>query len=195
MDSNFRRRFSFHFPYTMLKDGGRAAMVVPDNVLFEGGAGEKIRRELLGRCDVHTLLRLPTGIWYAPGVKANVLFFDKKPLANFPHTREVWIYDLRSGRNFSIRQNPILQEHLTGFVQSYCSDSLNKRKESSHFRRFTYSEIMARDKANLDIQWSHEMANGAEADTPQALMKNILSDLEEAMREFAAAAVEINRKP
>ncbi len=93
--------------FTLLKVGGRAAVVVPDNVLFEAGAGERIRRALLDSCDVHTLLRLPTGIWYSPGVKANVLFFDKKAARDGPATKNIWVYNLRSGRTCSVRQNPI----------------------------------------------------------------------------------------
>jgi type I restriction enzyme M protein len=177
----------------MLKDTGRAAVVVPDNVLFEGGAGERIRRELLLRCDVHTLLRLPTGIWYAPGVKANVLFFDKKPVANTPVTKEIWVYDLRSSRSFSLRQNPIKSEDLTDFIQCYCSDRPTLRKETTRFRRFKYSQIIARDKANLDIQWSPSLADTPQGETPQTLMREILQDLNEAMREFADAESEIRR--
>jgi type I restriction enzyme M protein len=187
--SNKQLNFVQHV-YSMLKENGRAAVVVPDNVLFESGAGEKIRRALLQRCDVHTLLRLPTGIWYAPGVKANVIFFDKKPVSRTPATKELWIYDLRSTRSFSLKQNPIRPDDLTDFVHCYHTDNRDRRKESAHFRRFKYSEIIARDKASLDIQWQPE-ATGVIGDTPQILMKEILKDLEEAMREFAAAASEI----
>jgi type I restriction enzyme M protein len=190
--SNKQLNFVQHV-HSMLKESGRAAMVVPDNVLFEGGAGEKIRRELLQRCAVHTLLRLPTGIWYSSGVKANVLFFDKKPVMKTPATKEVWVYDLRSNRNFSLRQNPILAEHLTDFIQCYCADDPTRRKETAHFRRFKYAEILARGKANLDIQWQVEPTNGAQRETPQTLMKEILEDLAEAMKEFAAAEAEIRR--
>ncbi len=190
--SNKQLNFVQHV-YSMLKKTGRAAVVVPDNVLFEGGAGEKIRRTLLQLCDVHTLLRLPTGIWYSPGVKVNVLFFDKKPVTMTPATKEVWVYDLRSNRNFSLRQNPIRPEDLTEFIQCYCADDRTQRKETPHFRRFKYSEIMARDKAHLDIQWQDETMNATQGRTPQALMKEILEDLEEAMREFAAAESEIRR--
>jgi type I restriction enzyme M protein len=189
--SNKQLNFVQHV-HSMLKETGRAAVVVPDNVLFEGGAGEKIRRALLHRCDVHTLLRLPTGIWYSPGVKANVLFFDKKPEPTTPATKEVWIYDLRSSRTFSVRTNPIGTEDLRDFVHCYCTDDTTRRKETSHFRRFKYSEIIARDKANLDIQWQHETTI-THSRTPQALMKEILEDLEEAMKEFAAAESELRR--
>jgi len=175
---------------SMLKEGGRAAVVVPDNVLFEGGAGERIRRVLLQRCEVHTLLRLPTGIWYSPGVKANVLFFDKKPIAETPATKEVWVYDLRSNQKFSLRHNPIEPEDLTDFVHCYRADDPARRKETAHFRRFTYSEIIARDKASLDIQWQNEATNAVRGGTPQALMREILEDLAEAMTAFAAAEAE-----
>src|SRR6185369_13366367 len=119
--------------YSMLKETGTAAVVVPDNVLFEAGAGEKIRRALLERCDLHTLLRLPTGIWYSTGVKANVLFFDKKPITNTPATKELWVYDLRSSRRFSLRQNPIRTEDLTGFVENYRADDRALRNETAQF--------------------------------------------------------------
>ncbi len=190
--SNKQLNFVQHV-YSMLKETGRAAVVVPDNVLFEGGAGEKIRRELLQRCDVHTLLRLPTGIWYSPGVKANVLFFDKKPVTKTPATKELWVYGLRLNQKFSVRQNPIEPKDLKDFIHSYCADDPIRRKETAHFRRFKYSEIIARDKANLDIQWQQETMNATQDETPQALMKEILRDLEEAMKEFAAAESEIRR--
>jgi len=190
--SNKQLNFVQHV-HSMLKETGRAAVVVPDNVLFEGGAGEKIRRTLLQECEVHTLLRLPTGIWYSPGVKANVLFFDKKPLAKIPATKELWVYDLRSERSFSLRQNPIGTADLTDFIRCYQAGDRTGRKETAQFRRFTYAEIIARDKANLDFQWQQERTNRTKSETPQALMKEILKDLEEAMREFAAAESEIRR--
>jgi len=190
--SNKQLNFVQHV-YSMLNEAGRAAMVVPDNVLFEGGAGEKIRRMLLQRCDVHTLLRLPTGIWYSPGVKANVLFFDKKPVTMTPATKEIWIYDLRSNQKFSLRQNPIGSQDLMDFIHCYRADDPSRRKETERFRRFKYSDIVARDKANLDIQWQQERTNVTEGGSAQALMKGILEDLEEAMREFAAAESVIRR--
>ena len=190
--SNKQLNFVQHV-YSMLKEGGRAAVVVPDNVLFESGAGERVRRKLLQHCDVHTLLRLPTGIWYSPGVKANVLFFDKKAASTTTATKEVWVYDLRSNKKFSVRQNPIEPEDLTDFVSCYSADDPTRRKETAHFRPFKYSEIIARDKANLDFQWRDETMNVTQSETPQALMKDILRDLEEAMREFAAAESEIRR--
>jgi len=190
--SNKQLNFVQHV-YSMLKENGRAAVVVPDNVLFEGGAGEKIRRELLQRCDVHTLLRLPTGIWYSAGVKANVLFFDKKPSAKAPATKETWVYDLRSNQKFSLRQNPIEIEDMTDFVHNFCASNRAERKETDKFHRFTYSDIIARDKASLDIQWDHEPGSAPKNASPHTLLKDILKDLEEAMKEFAAAEAEILR--
>ena len=133
--SNKQLNFVQHV-YSLLNETGRAAVIVPDNVLFEGGAGEKIRRILLQRCDVHTLLRLPTGIWYSSGVKANVLFFDKRPVTKTPSTKEIWVYDLRSNRNYSLRNNPIRSDDLTDFIHCYCANDRSQRRETEHFRRF-----------------------------------------------------------
>jgi type I restriction enzyme M protein len=190
--SNKQLNFVQHI-HSMLKENGRAAVVVPDNVLFEGGAGEKIRRALLQQCDVHTLLRLPTGIWYSPGVKANVIFFDKGPTGKAPATKEVWVYDLRSDRNFSLRQRPIEQEDLTDFVRCYCAEDPTCRRETSKFHRFKYSEIVARDKASLDVQWTDKVVDTLYDRNPKVLMREILKDLEEAMKEFAAAEDELQR--
>jgi type I restriction enzyme M protein len=120
------------------------------------------------------------------------LFFDKKPLSKTPATKELWVYDLRSDQAFSLRQNPISSNDLTDFVHCYHADDPSRRKKTAHFRRFAYREIMARDKANLDIQWPPQGMNSAQSETPQALMREILKDLEEAMREFAASESEIS---
>jgi type I restriction enzyme M protein len=144
-------------------------------------------------CDVHTLLRLPIGIWYSPGLKANVLFFDKKPLSTNSTTNEVWVYDLRSNKNFSLRNNPIRSSDLTDFIQCYSANDRSARKTSEHFRRFKYADIMDRDKASLDIQWQQEAGKPSNGSTPRVLMRGILADLEEAMKEFAAAEEEIQR--
>jgi type I restriction enzyme M protein len=182
--------------YTMLVEGGRAAMVVPDNVLFEGGAGEQIRRALLKSCDVHTLLRLPTGIWYSAGVKANVLFFDKRPVVKKASTKALWVYDLRTNESFSLRQNPIADEDLQDFVKSFqANDRTKKRKESERFRRFTYTDLLARDKANLDIFWLKDdsLAHIENVDDPAALAAGIADDLKEALEEFSAVEAELAR--
>ncbi len=190
--SNKQLNFLQHV-HSILKPEGCAAVVVPDNVLFEGGAGEKIRRSLLSSCDVHTLLRLPTGIWYSAGVKANVLFFDKKTPSDTPSTQKLWIYDLRSGRNFSLRQNPITSDDLKDFIHSYHADDRTKRSATVSFRPFTYEELIARDKLNLDIQWQHTTEGDTKNESPQALMKEILRNLEEAMKHFAAVDFAIDK--
>ena len=182
--SNKQLNFVQHI-YSMLKVGGRAAVVVPDNVLFEGGAGEKIRRALLHHSDVHTLLRLPTGIWYSPGVKANVLFFDRKEVAGVAATKDVWVYDLRSEGTYSIRSNAIKDTALVDFVKCYCATDRTKRKESAKFRRFGYAEIVARDKASLDVTWARATGESLTMPTHQVLMKEILEELQAAIAHFA----------
>lgn len=192
--SNKQLNFLQH-AYSMLTDIGTAAVVVPDNVLFEAGAGEKIRRHLLVSCDVHTLLRLPTGIWYAPAVKANVLFFDKKPAAKMPQTKELWVYDLRTNKNFTLRQNPITDEDLKNFVRCYEPLKRPKRKESERFKRFSYDELMSRDKANLDIFWLKDdsLTDTENLPTPAILAAEIIEDLEAALAEFSAVEEELSR--
>jgi len=179
--------------YSMLADNGTAAVVVPDNVLFEAGVGEKIRRALLKYCDVHTLLRLPTGIWYSPGVKANVLFFDKKPVAKKPQTKELWIYDLRTNQNFTPRERPITDDDLEKFIQVYKATKRSNRKESECFKCFSYADIMKRDKASLDIFWLKDDASMDTANLPKpdVLVAEIIKDLEEALCEFNAVENEL----
>jgi type I restriction enzyme M protein len=125
--SNKQLNFVQHIK-TLLKPPGRAAVVVPDNVLFEGGAGETIRRKLMHECDVHTLLRLPTGLFYAQGVKANVIFFDKKPASETPWTRKLWIYDLRTNKHFTLKTNPLKRADLDEFVRLYSPANRHDRK-------------------------------------------------------------------
>ena len=175
---------------TLLEQNGRAAMVVPDNVLFEGGAGETVRRNLLDTCDVHTLLRLPTGIFYAQGVKANVLFFDRKPAADHPWTRNLWVYDLRTNQHFTMKQNPMTEVHLDEFIDAYRPGNRAAREESERFHRFTYAEIVARDKANLDIFWLRDdsLEDADALPAPEVLAAEIAEDLEAALAEFAEIA-------
>jgi type I restriction enzyme M protein len=177
----------------MLKPGGSAAVVVPDNVLFEAGAGEKIRRALLEQCDVHTLLRLPTGIWYSTGVKANVLFFDKCSTSKANHAKELWVYDLRTNKNFTLRQKPIGDDDLKDFVDVYEAAKKGHRKDSERFRRFTYADIMARDKANLDIFWLKDESFVVTAllPHPEAIATEIIADLEEALKQYRIAETEL----
>ncbi|QNN20982.1 N-6 DNA methylase [Planctomycetales bacterium ZRK34] len=182
--------------YTMLVDGGRAAMVVPDNVLFEGGVGEEIRRALLKHCDVHTLLRLPTGIWYSAGVKANVLFFDKKRRSRKVATKELWVYDLRTNKNFTLRQNPLTDDDLKSFIDVYYpEDRQRKRRESERFKRFSYSELMERGKANLDIFWLKDdsLPDIDNLAKPERLASAILNDLQDAMKAFSEVERELKR--
>jgi len=120
-------------------------------VLFEGGAGETVRKKLLETCDVHTLLRLPTGIFYAGGVKANVLFFDNRPASEEPQTTKVWIYDLRTNKHFTMKENTLKIRDLLDFVKCYNPKNREKRKETERFRSYTYDELIKRDKTSLDI--------------------------------------------
>jgi type I restriction enzyme M protein len=187
--SNKQLNFVQHIR-SILAINGRAAVVLPDNVLFEAGAGETIRQNLLRECDVHTILRLPTGIFYAQGVKANVVFFDRKPASETPWTRKVWVYDLRTNKHFTLKRNPLTRGDLDEFVAAYCADDRSKRTESERFRSFTYDEIIARDKTNLDITWLTE-DTGAEDLTgvdPDELIAEIVEELIAAAGELAQAA-------
>ncbi len=190
--SNKQLNFVQHIT-SLLKPYGRAAIVVPDNVLFEGGAGECIRKCLLKECRVHTLLRLPTGIFYAQGVKANVLFIQRMPLAPEPWTKELWIYDLRTNQNFTLRINSLRREHLQDFVASYQSGHLDLRQESERFRRFTYDELTRRDKTNLDIFWLRDehLESSENLPPPDVLAKSIIEDLTAALEQFRAVALDL----
>jgi type I restriction enzyme M protein len=175
--------------YTLLKLGGRAAVVVPDNVLFESGEGETIRRKLLSQCDVHTLLRLPTGIFYAGGVKANVLFFDKKPPRpdGSPATRHLWVYDFRAGQHFTLKQNPLRREHLDDFVKCYRpGEPRQNRLESERFKAYGYDDLVARDKVNLDLTFLRESADVGDGAEPDVIAQEIVDELEAALAEFSA---------
>ena len=187
--SNKQLNFLQHIK-TLLKVTGRAAVVLPDNVLFEAGAGETIRRKLLQECDVHTILRLPTGVFYAQGVKANVVFFDRKPAAETAWTREVWVYDLRTNKHFTLKTNPLSTADLAEFVASYRPEDRSKRVEAERFRSFSYEEIASRDKANLDITWLRDetLDDGTDLPSPAVLAAEIVDDLEAALVQFAELA-------
>ena len=175
---------------TLLKTKGRAAIVAPDNVLFEGGAGETIRRKLLAECDAHTLLRLPTGIFYAQGVKANVLFFDRKPAGEEYWTRDVWIYDLRTHHHFTLKTNPLTRSDLDDFVSCYRAEDWGQREETERFRRFSYDDLVKRDKANLDIFWLRDesMEDSASLPPPDVIAEEILEDLRAALEQMEEIA-------
>jgi len=189
--SNKQLNFVQHVK-TLLKPGGRAAVVVPDNVLFEGGAGETVRRKLLEECDVHTLLRLPTGVFYAQGVKANVLFFERKPASETPWTRELWVYDLRTNQHFTLKQNPLRYEHLQDFVAGFAA-----REETERFRRFSYDELLQRDKVSLDLVWLRDesLEDLENLPPPDVLAQEIVEDLEAALAEFSAVAESLGERP
>jgi type I restriction enzyme M protein len=193
--SNKQLNFVQHI-WTILKQHGRAAVVVPDNVLFEGGAGETVRRELLRGADVHTLLRLPTGIFYAQGVKANVLFFERKPAAETPWTKKLWIYDLRTNKHFTLKENTLKRGDLDDFVACCNPKNRNDRKESECFKCFDYAELVKRDKLNLDIFWLKDEALEASANLPppDVIAADIAADLEAALEQFAAIAEDLDRK-
>lgn len=176
-----------------VKIQGRAAIVVPDNVLFEGGAGETIRRELLKQCDVHTLLRLPTGIFYAQGVKANVLFFDRKPASESPWTKTLWIYDFRTNEHFTLKTNPLKRADLDDFVACYNPENRHQRKESERFKAFAYEELLKRDKVSLDIFWlkDESLEDSANLPDPDVIAAEIAEDLQAALDQFTQIAADL----
>jgi len=172
---------------TILNSHGRAAVVVPDNVLFEGGAGEKVRKRLLNEFNLHTILRLPTGIFYAQGVKANVFFFDKHPPLDKGHrTKDIWIYDFRTNVNITLVTNPLSAAHLADFIQCYRADDVFKRVESDKFKKYTYDDIIIRDKTNLDITWlkDESLEDLENLPEPEVLAKDIIAHLESALASF-----------
>jgi type I restriction enzyme M protein len=197
--SNKQLNFVQHVK-NILNITGRAAIVVPDNVLFEGGAGEVVRRKLLHECDVHTLLRLPTGIFYAQGVKANVLFFDRKPASETPWTKQLWIYDLRTNMDFTLKTNPLSRDDLNEFVECFHAENRFERtptwspsNESGRWRAYTYEELLARDKVNLDIFWLRDesLEDSANLPSPDVLAAEIVEDLKSALSQFENIADEL----
>ncbi len=192
--SNKQLNFLQHVK-SCLKIHGRAAIVVPDNVLFEGGAGETIRRKLLHECDVHTLLRLPTGIFYAQGVKANVLFFDRKPASEKPWTSKLWIYDFRTNQHFTLKTNPLKRADLDDFVACYSPKNHHKRTESERFHVFSYEDLIKRDKVSLDIFWLKDdsLEDSANLPDPDVIAAEIAEDLQAALDQFAQIAGDLRK--
>ncbi len=184
--SNKQLNFLQHVK-TLLKIGGTAAVVVPDNVLFEGGAGETVRRKLLSQFDVHTMLRLPTGIFYAQGVKANVLFFDAKPAQADPWTDDLWIYDLRTNKHFTRKRDPLTYDDLKEFIDCYNPDNRHEREETERFKSYSYEELMDRDNANLDIFWLKDdsLEDVENLPEPEILAADITENLEAALDQFS----------
>ena len=190
--SNKQLNFIQHIN-TILKATGRAAVVVPDNVLFEGGAGETVRQKLLQTTDLHTILRLPTGIFYKPGVKANVIFFDKRPASAETQTKEVWIYDMRTNMHFTLKQNPMTDDDLSDFIACYHPENRHERKQTwtkdnpdGRWRKFTYEEIKARDKTSLDIFWVKDksLTDLDNLPDPDELADEIIENLQSALSSF-----------
>ena len=191
--SNKQLNFVQHIN-TILKSDGKAALVVPDNVLFEGGAGETIRKKLLWTTDLHTILRLPTGIFYKPGVKANVIFFDKKPASAKMQTKDVWIYDFRTNIHFTLKQNPMTDKDLEDFINCYNPENIKKRQETwsednpdGRFRKFSAKDILERDKTSLDIFWIKDksLADLDNLPSPDVLADDIIENLQSALDSFA----------
>ena len=181
---------------TLLKINGKAAIVVPDNVLFEGGAGETVRKKLLHECDVHTLLRLPTGVFYAQGVKANVLFFDRKEASERPWTQTLWIYDLRTNKHFTLKTNPLRHEDLQDFTKCYNPQNRHDRKESERFKPFTYEQLLQRDKVNLDIFWlkDESLEDTANLPPPHIIAREITENLQSALEQFSSIEESLSEK-
>lgn len=197
--SNKQLNFVQHI-YTMLKADGQAAIVLPDNVLFEGGAGETIRKKLLEKTDFHTILRLPTGIFYANGVKANVIFFDNKPTRKEPWTKEVWIYDYRTNIHHTKKKNPMKFEDLSNFLECYKSGKREDRIETysvenpdGRWRKYSYEEIIARDKTSLDILWLKDdaLSDLDNLPEPDELAIDIIENIEAALLSFREVVSEL----
>ena len=178
---------------SLLKVHGRAAVVVPDNVLFEGGAGETVRRKLLAECNVHTLLRLPTGIFYAQGVKANVLFFERMPASANPWTRRLWVYDLRTNLHFTLKTNPLKRADLEPFVHAYKPGELEQRTPTwseatpeGRWRAYSYEEMVERDKCSLDVFWlkNDSLLDADNLPDPDVIVGEIVEDLRDALAQL-----------
>ena len=192
--SNKQLNFVQHIR-TMLKTTGRAAVVVPDNVLFEGGAGEAIRRKLLQTTELHTILRLPTGIFYAQGVKANVIFFDNRPASPDPQSSTVWYYDYRTNVHHTLKQKPLTYAHLEDFVACYKPENRHVRAATwteetpdGRWRAYSGEELLQRDKASLDVFWLKDasMTDLENLPEPDVLAEEIMENLRSALDRFGS---------
>jgi type I restriction enzyme M protein len=197
--SNKQLNFVQHI-YTLLETNGRAAVVLPDNVLFEGGAGESLRRQLLKQCALHTLLRLPSGIFYANGVKANVLFFEKPPPnpSGQPATTTLWVYDFRTNQHFTQKQNQLRREDLDGFVDAYKpGQSRAKRERSPEFKPYTVEELLQRPGVNLDLYADLKDDSLDDMDgllEPHVIAQEVIDELEAALVDFSALAEALRQR-
>ncbi|MDP2501059.1 SAM-dependent methyltransferase [Vibrio splendidus] len=200
--------------YDALEPGGRAAVVIPDNVLFEGGKGTDIRRDLMDKCNLHTILRLPTGIFYAAGVKTNVLFFQKGTPENKNQdkgcTKETWVFDMRTNMNTFGKRRPLTEKHFEAFINAYGTDkngqspreegvyetlgnifaegqdSVENTIDNSRFRKFSRDYIRDQKGDSLDISWLKDLeATSAEnLPEPEVLAGEAMAELTEAMSEI-----------
>ena len=190
-------------------------------MLFEGGAGETIRRKLLHDCNVHTLLRLPTGLFYAQGVKANVLFLEKKPASETPWTKKLWIYDLRTNKHFTLKTSPLKRSDLNEFVELYAATPrvatwseenqeglpaektvqtglpVRGRTQTGRWRAYDYEELVARDKASLDIFWlkDQSLEDSENLPDPDVLAQEMIEDLETALEQIREIAGDLAPEP
>lgn len=200
--SNKQLNFLQHIR-SLLKTTGRAAVVLPDNVLFEGGAGETVRRKLMETTELHTILRLPTGIFYANGVKANVLFFDNRPASKAVATKDVWYYDYRTNIHHTLKRKPLRLEDLREFITCYNPENRHKRKETWHaeknpdgrWRKYTHAELVARDKTSLDLFWlkDESLADLDNLPEPDILAEEIIDNLEAGLASFRAVAAALGK--
>lgn len=198
--SNKQVNFLQHI-YTMLKINGKAGVVLPDNVLFEGGAGETVRKKLLEVTNLHTILRLPTGIFYANGVKANVLFFDNHPAQEEDVTKDVWIYDYRTNVHHTLKRKPMTLEHLQDFITCYNADNIHERVETydpetnptGRWRKYSIEDIKKRDKTNLDITWLKDdsLTDLDNLPDPEDLASDIIDNIEAGLASFRAVLDEL----
>ncbi len=201
--SNKQLNFVQHIR-SMLNSSGRAAVVVPDNVLFEGGAGETIRRKLLESTDLHTILRLPTGLFYAQGVKANVIFFDNRVASPDPWTKTVWYYDYRTNVHHTLKQKPMRFEHLADFIQCYNPRNRHERRATwdsntspeGRWRSYDAEELLARDKASLDVFWLKDksLTDLDNLPEPEALAEEIIENLEAGLASFREVLVKLGQQ-
>ncbi|MFD9392536.1 N-6 DNA methylase [Streptomyces sp. NPDC060000] len=184
---------------SLMEMNGRAAVIVPDNVLFESGNCSTLRRRLLDDFDLHTILRLPTGTFYASGIKANVLFFDKRPrVEGKSNTSKLWVYDLRTDMQFSLKRKPLQQVDLIDFIESYLPGRPHAdRVETERFRCFPYEELVARNHLNMDISWAGDPTfdDTHSAPPPEVIAREIVENLESALNQFASIAEELGGEP
>ncbi len=199
--SNKQLAFLQHIVEILNKETGRAAIVLPDNVLFEGGVGEIIRKKMLEEVNLHTILRLPTGIFYAQGVKSNVLFFDMKKRTKQHGTKDIWIYDYRTNIRHTPKKNPLKFESLSDFVKCYNTTDISKRKETysesnpnGRWRKYTYDYILSRDKTNLDISWikDNSVIDLDNLPEPDELVNEIIDNIESALQSFKSIRDNLN---